>query len=168
MKKELDKIGIKDIKAKAPAEYSSIKRLLQSDRINSDYNDAGSPTIGDGRQMSISSDYNGPRTADGSSAMAETKIFGNGDIIMYGSSFESWETLGYNMIHEFSHRYHYIHGMITSWSSIKGITQDEVLKISEYYSWGRNAYWGQEYFLGMFSRWDEVRDKYHLSNKAWQ
>ncbi|THD29700.1 MAG: hypothetical protein DI588_18450 [Flavobacterium johnsoniae] len=127
---------------KAPQTYASLQLLLSDPAMNSQYVWAGSPTIGDGRQMSISS-LDNVRT-NGETAAATTDTFGNGNIVMYGDSFKNWETLGFNMVHELQHRFQWSMGYIDRWMKKFDYNMNVVWNMAEYEAHRTVLSWGYQ------------------------
>ena len=126
-----------------PKTYASLKLLLSDSAMNSQYFMGGSPTVGDGGQLSIGKeDY---YVTNGERAVATTDVFGNGNIVMYGDSFKNWETLGYNLVHELDHRFQFVMGYTSRWLQKYHNDKNVVYNIGEYFAhitvtnWGFNA-----------------------------
>jgi RHS repeat-associated protein len=125
---------------KAPKTYASLRLLLSDPAVNSQYIMGGSPTVGDGGQLSIGEgDYT---VTNGERADATTDIFGNGDTVMYGNSFKNWETLAYNTVHELTHRFQWSMGYINKWSNQFGGRRDVVWNMAEYDARSNIIGWG--------------------------
>jgi hypothetical protein len=125
---------------KAPKTYASLRLLLSDPAMDGQYFWAGSPTVGDGGQMSINGKDN--VRVNGSTASASTDIFGNGDIVMYGDSFKNWETLGFNMVHELHHRWQWSMGYIDRWMTKFNNNMDTVWNMAEYDAHTEVLHWG--------------------------
>jgi RHS repeat-associated protein len=131
--------------AKAPFSMDSVSYLLSDPAIQALYIIAGAPSLGN--QLSLNSDER--RVVNGHSAEAITDNFGyygpRGNITLYGASFSSWSHLGYNLVHELTHRYHLVSGYIDKWLGQYGNNEDAVLSMDEYYAHKNVVNWGYDF-----------------------
>ncbi len=135
----LKRLGLKG-GDKAPKTYATLRLLLSDSAMQAQSFWAGSPTVGEGGQLSIGKgDY--IDTPMGR-ADAATDIFGNGDIVMYGNSFKNWETLTYNTVHELQHRWQWSMGYINTWAKQFGGRQDVIWNMAEYDARSTVIGWG--------------------------
>ncbi len=114
----------------------SISTLLENPEMNAEAVRAGSPKVG----TEISYDPAGHGSDRGTTDMT------NGNIKIYDKAFSSWKQLGLTMVHEFSHRYHYISGMYGGWVKQFG-SKETAFSVSDVYSFNRENYWGASPYI---------------------
>ncbi len=114
----------------------SINTLLENPEMAAESVRAGSPKEG----TEISYDPSGHGSDRGTTDMT------NGNIKIYNKAYSSWKQLGLTMVHEFSHRYHYVSGIYGSWVKQFG-SREAAFSISDVYSFNRENNWGASPYI---------------------
>jgi RHS repeat-associated protein len=112
----------------------AIQTIVNLPESDSYYTMAHSPEVG----TELRYDSQGPPKGTEITDYAHTDM-NTGNISIYRKSFSSWKTLFSKVVHEFSHRFDYVHHFYADWKN-KYNSADAAHALSEAFAWDLEAY----------------------------